>query len=103
LEDEQLIERLTTLPGIGHWSAEWFLARTLRRPRVVAGDLGVRKAVGRLYAEGAVPVEAEVRRMTAHWGAAASLVQVLVLHELAESEARALLNSTRPAPRPRPG
>jgi DNA-3-methyladenine glycosylase II len=86
IDDEGLINRLTTLPGIGRWSAEWFLARTLGRARVVAGDLGVRKAVGRLYAGGAIVGEGEVRRLTAHWGDAASLVQALALHDLAEAE-----------------
>jgi len=40
LDDEALIEHLTRLRGIGRWSAEWFLTRTLGRARVVAGDLG---------------------------------------------------------------
>ena len=84
LDDEQLISHLTRLPGIGRWSAEWFIARTLGRPRVVAGDLGVRKAVGRLYAT-PMPTEEEVRRMTEHWGPAATLAQALALHDLALS------------------
>jgi DNA-3-methyladenine glycosylase II len=83
LDDEALIERLTRLTGIGRWSAEWFLARTLGRPRVVAGDLGVRKAVGRLYDAGRLPSVDEVRQLTAHWGAAATIVQALALHDLA--------------------
>jgi DNA-3-methyladenine glycosylase II len=83
LDDEALISRLIQLPGIGRWSAEWFLARTLGRPRVVAGDLGVRKAVGRLYGVEGLPAEAEVRQLTSHWGAAASMAQTLALHDLA--------------------
>lgn len=82
LSDDALIGHLTRLPGIGRWSAEWFLARTLGRPRVVAGDLGVRKAVGRLYDAG-MPKEEEVRRLTAHWGDAAGVVQAMALHDLA--------------------
>ncbi|CAN5817898.1 hypothetical protein BH24CHL6_BH24CHL6_01670 [soil metagenome] len=80
---------MTQLPGIGRWSAEWFLARTLGRPRVVAGDLGVRKAVARLYGRAALPSEEEVRELTAHWGSAATLVQQLALHDLAVGQARA--------------
>jgi DNA-3-methyladenine glycosylase II len=82
LDDKALTAHLTRLPGIGRWSAEWFLARTLGRPCVVAGDLGVRKAVGRLYDEG-LPSETEVRRLTEHWGPAATLAQALALHDLA--------------------
>ena len=87
LDDEQLVAHLTRLPGIGRWSAEWFLARTLGRPKVVAGDLAVRKAIGRLYAAG-MPSEDETRRLTQHWGEAATLAQALALHDLAVSPSR---------------
>lgn len=82
MDDEALIAHLTQLPGIGRWSAEWFLARTLGRPVVVAGDLGVRKAVGRAYLDGRMPSELEVRALTAHWGSAAGVAQQLLLHAL---------------------
>ena len=84
MPDDQLIAHLTGLRGIGRWSAEWFLARTLGRPCVVAGDLGVRKAIGRLYQTAAMPSEQEVRRLTAHWGAAATHAQALALHDLVQ-------------------
>ena len=82
LEDEEVIAVLTRIFGIGRWSAEWFLARTLGRPRVVAGDLGVRKAVGRAYFDGRMPAESEVRAATEHWGAAAGVAQQLLLNTL---------------------
>jgi DNA-3-methyladenine glycosylase II len=84
LDDEQVIERLTRIRGIGRWSADWVLARTLGRPRVVAGDLGVRKAVGLAYLGTPTPSEAEVRAATAHWGASAGVAQALLLHALGE-------------------
>jgi DNA-3-methyladenine glycosylase II len=82
LDDEAVVEQLVRFPGIGRWTAEWLLARTLGRPRVVAGDLGVRKAVGAAYLDGRMPSEAEVRAVTAHWGAAAGTAQQLLLHWL---------------------
>lgn len=81
--DEQVIDRLVTLQGIGRWSAEWLLARSFGRPVVVAGDLGVRKAVGRAYLDGAMPTEQQVRERTAHWGDAAGVAQQLLLTVLA--------------------
>jgi DNA-3-methyladenine glycosylase II len=87
LEDEQVVERLVAFPGIGRWTAEWLLARTLGRPRVVAGDLGVRKAVGAAYLGGRMPSPDEVRAATAHWGAAAGVAQQLLLHWLAHRPA----------------
>ena len=44
LEDEELISRLSTVPGIGRWTAEMFLIFQLGRLDVwPVGDLGVRK------------------------------------------------------------
>lgn len=83
LPDEAVIERLAALRGIGRWTAEWILVRTLGRARVVAGDLGVRKAVGGAYAGGRLPAESEVRALTAHWGRCAELAQALLLQGLA--------------------
>lgn len=84
LDDEQVIERLVAIRGIGRWSADWVLARTLGRPRVVAGDLGVRKAVGLAYLGTPLPLEQEVRAITAHWGDSAGVAQALLLHALGE-------------------
>jgi DNA-3-methyladenine glycosylase II len=45
--DEELVARLTTVRGIGKWSAEVFLMFQLRRLDVwPTGDLGVRKGFG---------------------------------------------------------
>ena len=82
LPDEEVIARLVALRGIGRWTAEWILARTLGRPTVVAGDLGVRKAVGLAYLGEPLPSEQAVREATAHWGASAGVAQTLLLHGL---------------------
>jgi DNA-3-methyladenine glycosylase II len=104
LDDEAVVERLVAFPGIGRWTAEWLLARTLGRPRVVAGDLGVRKAVAAAYLDGRMPSEAEVRAVTAHWGAAAGVAQQLLLHWLyVEAPATSRRNATRPGRSSRPG
>jgi DNA-3-methyladenine glycosylase II len=52
LPDEEVKAALTALPGIGEWTADWFLARHLARPDAwPAGDLGLRKAVLHFYGE----------------------------------------------------
>jgi DNA-3-methyladenine glycosylase II len=96
LEDEAVVERLVAFPGIGRWTAEWLLARTMGRPRVVAGDLAVRKAVGAAYLDGRMPSEAEVRAVTAHWGEAAGVAQQLLLHWLAAEAPTGPRSATRP-------
>ena len=90
LSDAEVIDELVALRGIGVWTAEWILARTLGRPRVVAGDLGVRKAIGIAYRNGAMPSEDEVRDLTAHWDVSAAHAQALLLHALGEKELAAL-------------
>lgn len=52
LTDEEVKAQLTALRGLGEWTADWFLARYLGRPRAwPAGDLAVRKAVRALYGD----------------------------------------------------
>ncbi len=44
LKDEEIIEKLTTIKGVGPWTAKMFLMFTLHRPDVFpVTDLGVRK------------------------------------------------------------
>jgi DNA-3-methyladenine glycosylase II len=90
LLDEQVIARLTAIRGVGRWSAEWILARTLGRPVVVAGDLGVRKGIGRYYLDlppkTPLPSEELTRRAVAHWGESANLAQTLLLAGITSSD-----------------
>jgi DNA-3-methyladenine glycosylase II len=62
--DDEVISALTALPGLGRWTADWYLARHLARPEAwPAGDLGVRKAVAAFYADGRPLSTEEVRAM----------------------------------------
>jgi 3-methyladenine DNA glycosylase/8-oxoguanine DNA glycosylase len=64
LRDEEVAAALTALPGLGEWTADWFLARHLARPHAwPAGDLGLRKAVSAFYADGRPLSIKEVRSM----------------------------------------
>ena len=65
LDDDDVIATLTSVRGLGRWTADWFLARHLARPHAwPAGDLGVRKAVSTFYAAGRSLTIEEVRRMS---------------------------------------
>jgi 3-methyladenine DNA glycosylase/8-oxoguanine DNA glycosylase len=53
LGDDEVRARLVALPGIGAWTAEWFLARHLARPTAwPEGDLALRRAVDLFYGSG---------------------------------------------------
>lgn len=84
--DAAVVERLVAVRGIGRWTAEWVLARTMGRPVVVAGDLGVRKVVAQAYLGLPIAGEDEVRAATVHWGAAATAAQALLLQSAAAGD-----------------
>ena len=48
--DEEIIEMLTKVKGIGRWTAEMFLIFSLCRPDIFShGDLGLKNAIKKLY------------------------------------------------------
>ena len=50
MSDQEIIERLTTVRGIGRWTVEMLLLFRLGRPDVLPlGDLGVRKGFARTF------------------------------------------------------
>jgi DNA-3-methyladenine glycosylase II len=52
MSDEQVIEHLTQVKGVGVWTAHMFLMFMLRRPNILpVGDFGVRMAMHRHYLE----------------------------------------------------
>lgn len=52
LSDEEVIEHLTQVKGIGVWTAQMFLMFTLKRENILpTGDFGVRMAIYRHYLE----------------------------------------------------
>ncbi len=64
LPDEEVKRRIVSLRGLGEWTADWFLARYLARPRAwPAGDLGLRKAVSAYYGNGRELTTDEVRTL----------------------------------------
>src|SRR5580765_1294675 len=72
LEDEAVKARLVELRGIGEWTADWFLARHLARPRAwPAGDLALRKAVAHFYGDADVRAVGErldpFQNLSAHY------------------------------------
>jgi DNA-3-methyladenine glycosylase II len=68
LSDDEVKTTLTSIRGLGEWTADWFLARHLARPRAwPAGDLGLVKAVSAFYFGGRKLSIAEVREAGARF------------------------------------
>jgi DNA-3-methyladenine glycosylase II len=68
LQDDEVIEQLTMVKGIGVWTAHMFLIFALRRPDVLpTGDLGIRAAVRKAYGLEALPKPAEIEALAESW------------------------------------
>lgn len=68
MEDEEIIERLTTVRGIGRWTVEMLLMFRLGRPDVLpVGDYAVRKGFARAYNLQEMPKPKELERRCEHW------------------------------------
>jgi len=68
MDDEAAIEALTTVRGVGRWTAEMFLMFRLGRPDVLpVDDYGIRKAVQRAYRLRELPKKDRLRRIAESW------------------------------------
>jgi len=66
--DEEIEDRLTTIPGVGPWTVHGFLIVALDRPDVVLpGDLALRKVIRQLYGFDHLPTPAEVLAIAERW------------------------------------
>jgi DNA-3-methyladenine glycosylase II len=66
--NEEIIETLTSIHGIGRWTAEMFLIFSLNRLDVLpADDLGIKKAVQRLYGLRSLPTAKKIKAIGKGW------------------------------------
>ncbi len=68
LTDDELIERLTHVRGIGRWTVEMLLISRLGRPDVLpADDFGIRKGFAMALNKRAMPTPKDVLARGAKW------------------------------------
>jgi DNA-3-methyladenine glycosylase II len=68
MPDEQVIEQLDQVKGIGRWTAEMFLIFCLGRPDVLpVDDLGLRKAMQKAYSLVELPSPENMRKIAQPW------------------------------------
>ena len=68
MSDEAVIEALTSVKGIGRWTAEMFLIFRLHRPDVLpVGDLGIVKAIKTVYGLRTLPTPEWMLRLGEAW------------------------------------
>jgi DNA-3-methyladenine glycosylase II len=68
LSDDAVVAALTSIPGIGPWTAHGFLLVALDRPDVfLPGDLALRRAIEREYRFDRLPTEVEAAQVADGW------------------------------------
>ena len=68
MQDEEIIERLTAVRGIGRWTVEMLLIFKLGRPDILpVGDLGVRKGFALTFGKRKLPEPALMHRHARRW------------------------------------
>jgi DNA-3-methyladenine glycosylase II len=84
LEDEEVIEEIVAVRGLGRWTAEMFLIFHLERPDVLSGgDLGIRKAIQIEYGLEEMPKPQAVVEMSERWSPHRSLASLYLWESLA--------------------
>jgi DNA-3-methyladenine glycosylase II len=83
LSDEAIARELVAVKGLGQWSVDMFLIFHLGRPDVLpVGDLGVRRAVERLYGFEELPSAAELEALGERWRPYRSLASLYLWESL---------------------
>jgi DNA-3-methyladenine glycosylase II len=68
LPDDEVIEQLTKIKGIGVWTAHMFLMFSLRRPNILpTGDLGIQMAMRRHYRKRKLPKPKQMEKLAKCW------------------------------------
>ncbi|HSR89114.1 MAG TPA: DNA-3-methyladenine glycosylase [Candidatus Udaeobacter sp.] len=68
LKDEEIIEMLVKVKGVGRWTAEMFLIFSLGRPDIFSpGDLGLRNAIKKLYGLRQDPSPKKLHKISSRW------------------------------------
>ncbi|MGA1987208.1 MAG: DNA-3-methyladenine glycosylase [Candidatus Sulfotelmatobacter sp.] len=68
LPDEEVIQHLTQVKGIGEWTAHMFLMFSLRRPNVLpTGDYGVQVAIKKHYKKRKLPKPKDMEKIARAW------------------------------------
>ncbi len=86
LPDEEVIEEIVAVRGLGVWTAEMFLLFHLERPDVLSGgDLGIRKAVQIEYGLEEMPTPTRVLEIGEPWRPHRSLASLYLWESLANA------------------
>ncbi len=81
MPDDEIIQTLDEVKGIGPWTAHMFLIFTLGRPNVLpVDDYGIRSSVQRVYGLSEVPKKAKIEELAKNWDPYCTVASLYLWH-----------------------
>jgi DNA-3-methyladenine glycosylase II len=81
MSDEEIIEVLDEVKGIGPWTVHMFLIFTLGRPNVLpVDDYGIRMSVQRIYGLSELPKKGEIEKLAERWHPYSTVASLYLWH-----------------------
>jgi 3-methyladenine DNA glycosylase/8-oxoguanine DNA glycosylase len=104
LPDDEIIERLVQVKGIGRWTVQMFLMFRLGRPDVLPElDLGIQNAIRRAYRLRKQPGPKDVKRIGKNWTPHASVASWYLWRSLEGARPASTLKKKRKPSTPKKG
>jgi DNA-3-methyladenine glycosylase II len=81
MADDEVIEVLDEVKGIGRWTAHMFLIFTLGRPNVLpVDDYGIKASVRHVYGLSELPRKADIERLAERWRPFCTVASLYLWH-----------------------
>ncbi len=81
MPDDEIIDVLDEVKGIGPWTVHMFLIFTLGRPNVLpVDDYGIRTSVRRIYGLRELPKKADIERLAKKWDPYSTVASLYLWH-----------------------
>lgn len=81
MSDEEVVDALDEVKGIGPWTAHMFLIFTLGRPDVLpVDDYGIRASAQRVYGLPGLPARADLERLAQRWRPYCTVASLYLWH-----------------------
>ncbi len=99
MTNEEIIEHVLRVKGVGVWTAHMFLMTTLKRPDILPmGDLGIQKGFQIVYKLRSLPTAAKMEQLAKPWRAHATAASWYLWRAADDAKIKPLRSAALPPP-----
>lgn len=99
MSNDEIIEHVVRVKGVGVWTAHMFLMTTLKRPDILpTGDLGIQKGFQIVYKLRSLPTPAKMEKLAKPWRMYASSAAWYLWRAADEAKIKPLRSAALPPP-----